>query len=690
MPKVHHFALSLPLLLTAALQTGESAATGQGFYRIVADAGSAIDLNRPERRPGPSGLRAEYHTYEKNKIYLRFFVGWVAGRKIASAKLRLTTSSWGDNDAVKRFSIWQLKDGVPGDARLGWDERALCAANAPGQIKDANDFDPTQAVKLGQMEVGTVGVPVKENDPCSFEGSELIKAIETDTNGYLTLMITNAAGGGNSCFQGRVNLAAGPTLEIAADGGGGVDMAQPTFVVCSGTRQTITGYGTGMGGDHAVKIPGNMWTENGQNLGTLSDRPDRLKEYFKTVYTDTGSNSLRLWWAVGESVQKDLPNWERGYITTGIVKAAKEAGVSRIFLCSNPPKRMWGPLTPDSYGIEPLSEAGETDYPEYLAEIAATLKKKHDLELYMITIANEDLRIRIKQWPVVVRNLRKSLDARGLTKIKISGVDWPNNDNYAWDRLMAIQQDPQAWKVFDVANTHSYAMSLTEEYYLQFIQGHPGKEFWITETGGSGPTQSSVGKDLIGHLMNDINHGAASWITHESGLAVHGDHGAILVGYDPNGKDGEWLSISPKYHYFKAITTAFPVGTQMRRVWGSSVGDAWYPGWSKPKALASSGKRSDGSWSFALLNTAEAEEPDAKRAFTLAVEELARIPEVAATVSRLGETTSTEVKPTQGPKYVAIATTTERVIIRYGVASFSLGPNEVITIRTVPVGGSKL
>ncbi len=518
----------------------------------------------------------------------------------------------------------------------------------------------------------------------TFADAALAQALAADRNGYVTLMIVFADGGGvsNSCFEPRTVLGdAQPFLEIETAGPGGLDMAQPTFVVTTGARQTISGYGTGMTGSHRVKSPG-YWTENGQNLGALSDKPERLTEYFKFVYADTGANSLRIWWDIGNTIEEDLPKFTSGYVEPGILKAAKEAGITRFFLCTNPPKRMWTAEPSAEVGLEALSEQGIVDYPNYLADIAAVLKKQFDVELYMVTIANEEIRIKISDWPRVVKNLRRALDARGLTRVKIGGVDWPNNDDWAWARLRAIQDDPEAWKVFDVVATHSYAMSVTERFYRQFIHGHDGKELWMTETESSGPTQTSVGKDLVGHMLNDLNHGAATWIYHQAGLAVSGDHGSTLVGYDPNGPDGSWIRVSPKYEYFKQITTAFPPGTQMRRIWGSTLGDAWYPGWGKPKGLATGGQRADGGWSFALLNTAEADEADAPRTFTLAVEELAGVTKLPATVQRTGEGTSTEVKPTEGPKYVPLKQTQENAVVERGTLTLTLGPNELVIIQT--------
>lgn len=678
------FTLGVASVLVAQEQTTPSTKTVQaadhpvqpGFYRIVADAACSIYNAQPVAVAGPNTLRAE----PGNKIYLRFFIGWAAGQKISSARLCLTTAYWYPEE--KSFDVYQLRDGIPADARMGWDEKILCAGNAPANLKDSEGFDPQMGQKLGLWEVEKIGK--EKGVPCIFESQELIKALTNDTNGYLTLMIANHAGINNSGFQNRLVLDEGhPFLEITTDGKGGVDMRQPVFVVASGARQTISGYGTGTGPDHAVKAPGEWHGQYGANLGSLSDRPERLQEYFRLVYTDTGANTLRLWWIRCETFDKEIARFENGYVKTGIIKAAKGAGITRFFLCSNPPERMWAPTpTPDSYGIQPLSDSGVKDYPENLADIATLLKKKHGLELYMITIANEELRITIKQWPLVVRNLRKALDARGLRNVKIGGVDWPSNDNYAWDRLKAIQDDPEAWKAFNVATTHSYAMSVTEDFFRQFIQGQTDKEFWVTETSASGPTQTSVGKNLLGHLMNDLNHGVATWIFHESGLAVSGDHMCQLAGYDPKGPDGNWLSIPPKYYYFKQIATTFPVGTKMRRIWGSTLGDVWYPGWGTAKALATAGQRKDGSWGLAVLNTAEPDEADKNRTYTLAVEELARVPSLPANVFRIAEGESKEDKPTGEPKQVPIKRTQEKMEIKYGTITLILGPNELVTLET--------
>ena len=653
-----------------------------GFYRIIADASGDINNGEPNRVMGPH-LRADY-----NKIYLRFYIGWTAGQKIKSATLKLPTRSW-QHDPPKSFKIYALNDGIPVDACMGWNEYTLCASNAPANVLTKAGFDPKLSWELGLMQAGDA--PDNDNPDkkplytCTFESSNLISAITNDTNGYLTLMITCHAGVGNSCFRSRQELGERqPILEITTDDDKrGLDMTKPLFVVCSGARQTISGYGCGSGGAHGIKRPGEYWNANGQNLGGLSDQPERMQKYFDVLFKDTGANSIRLW--MGDL---ELKSWERGYFETGEIKAAQHAGVTRFFLCANPPQSMWGPKTPDSYGIEPLSEAGVKDYPELLAEFAARVKKTFGIELYMITIANEELRVTIRQWPLVVKNLRQALDARGLKNVKIGANDWPSNDNYFWDRVKSVQDDPEAWKLLDAITFHSYGLSLTENVYQQFIQGQTGKEIWQTETSSGGAIPQSTAKDVAGHMLNDLNHGAATWIYHELGLAQR-DHQSELVGYDPNGPDDDWIVCMPKYHYFKQVATTFPVGTRMRRIWGSTVGDAWYPGWGTPKVLITAGQRPDGSWVFAMLNTAEDNAADPQRTASLAVEELANVPKVAGTLTRLAEGAFKTYDLTPGAKHDYLRTTTEPIQLVYGVATLTLGPNELVTIHTKPASGGK-
>jgi len=490
------------VIASAFLPTHSNAAE----FKIVADADATIANSNPDQTVGYH-LRAD-GSGGANKIYLRFFVGWTAGQKILSAKLTMGTRDW-QHDPDKSFDVYQLNDASPDDSRLGWDENTLTANNAPANDKNGNGFDSQLAQKLGVMPGGDVpdnsNPDQKPRGTCAFDSPALADAISNDTNGYLTLMITETAGAGNSCFASRYDqINYQPLLDITTDGPGGVDMTQPTFVVTSGARQTISGYGCGSGGDHGIKIPGSYADQNGQNLGDFSDQPERMQKYFDMLFKDTGANSIRLW--MGDM---DLKSWDKGYYRTGEFKAAQRAGVTRFFMCANPPDTMYAPApTPDSYGIQPLSDAGVKDYPERLAEFASRVKKKYGIELYMITIANEELRITIKQWPLVVKNLRAALDARGLNKVKIGAVDWPSADNYLWDRYKSIQDDPEAWKDLDVLTFHSYGISMTERYYGQFLQGQPGKEMWETESNSGGPTASSPAKDIAGHMMNDINHGA--------------------------------------------------------------------------------------------------------------------------------------------------------------------------------------
>ena len=235
-----------------------------------------------------------------------------------------------------------------------------------------------------------------------------------------------------------------------------------------------------------------------------------------------------------------------------------------------------------------------------IADILHELKAKHGVDFDITGIANECVAITIPQWPRVIRELRKDLDSYGLRSVRITAVEWPNNDNWAFDRLRSIQNDAAAWASLNAISTHSYAMPATENFYRQFCLKQ-SKEFWITETECSGPKPVDCGKDLAGHMINDLNHGVTCWMYHEIALNCTPDNPANLVGYDFKAPDASWLIIPPKYHYYKQLSSALPAGTVLRQAWSNEFKDMRYPG-SATKYTACGGRTADGSWAIAVVN----------------------------------------------------------------------------------------
>jgi hypothetical protein len=436
------------------------------------------------------------------------------------------------------------------------------------------------------------------------------------------------------------------------------DPPVPSIVFRGKARQTISGWGAGAGEDNGP----------GQNFGSLSEV--RQAQLAKMIFTDTHIDTLRVWASLDSFSKKpgevDISRFVRGYIESGFLKHARAAGVKRLLLAPSglPQYMLAKDPSPAAAGQRPLSDDGVGQYAALVAEILNQLKRKHGIDFDMTGIANECVAITIPQWPRVVRELRKNLDSHGLRSVRITAVEWPNNDGWAFDRLRSIQKDDASWKSLDAISTHSYAMPATEDFYREFCL-KPSKEFWITETECSGPKPVDCGKDLAGHLINDLNHGVTCWMYHEIALNCSPDNPATLVGYDFKAPDASWLLLLPKYHYYKQLSSALPVGTVLRQAWSNESKDMRYPG-SPTKYTACGGKLANGSWAMAVVNLSPVN-GGMPITLQLVVEELSTTERVAMKATRSGS----------GKNNQAAAD----VVFNKGVAQVTLEPGELLTLR---------
>jgi hypothetical protein len=441
-----------------------------------------------------------------------------------------------------------------------------------------------------------------------------------------------------------------------------LDFKRPTIVFRKGARQTISGWGAGAGEDNGP----------GQNFGSLSEaRKTRLAAL---LYTEAHIDTLRVWASLDHISRKprevDVSRFVNGYIKSGFIQHARTAGMKRLLLAPGgvPQYMLAKDASPAAAGQRPLSEAGVVQYAALVADILHELTLKHNVEFHMTGIANECCAITIPQWRRVIRELRKDLDAYGLRSVKITAVEWPNNDGWAFDRLRSIQSDPAGWASLDAISTHSYAMSATEDSYRQFCL-KPPKEFWITETECSGPKEVDCGKDLAGHLINDLNHGVTCWMYHEIALNCSPDNPANLVGYDFKAPDASWLIVPPKYHYYKQLSSALLAGTALRQAWSNESQDMRYPGLAT-KYTACGGRNADGSWAVAVVNLTPVN-GGSTVTVQLAVEELAAAAQLVmkATHSSNGKNNEPAAD----------------VVFRHGVTTVTLEPDELLTLRSGPI-----
>jgi hypothetical protein len=632
---------------------------GAGTFKFPAGASSYI----VDGEPGRSAWREETLRAEgrRTTTYLRFYVGWVQGERITSARLRLATSHWHEAPIPATFDLLGLPDGAPGDGAEDWREYDLTSANAPA-YEPGKGLD---ASKCRQLAVATVAphIPDMSKTPVGFDSPELKAFLEADRNGWVTLIVRWAGGGdGNCCFHSTRSLPdpeAQPTLVLQTDGPHGADLSRETIILRAGPRQTLSGYGCGSGWDHGPN----------QNFG----KPDEARQAHlaKATFTDTHMNTFRVW-AILDKISSrpgefNFEPFRKGYVDSGLVRHAKTAGVQRFLLspAGVPLHMLTAEGSPAAAGQKALRDDAVPAYAELVAEVVRAAKAEAGWDLYATTIANECVNITIPQWPRVVRELRQALNARGLTGVKIGAVDWPNNDNWAVDRLDAIRKDPEAWKALDIVTTHSYSMPMTEEIFQELVWP-ARKELWITESACSGPTRAAAAKDLAGHMLNDLGKGATCWIYHESLLNTTPDNPATIIGFDTEAPDDQWLLLWPKYHVYRQLSETFARGAVMRQAWSNRQGTLQYP-MSYTPYTAAGGRNADGSWALGLVNLTDPG-PQAK-AITLqvALEEAAGIAEMRMKAVRSG--------PSQ--QLVSEAD----VIVRHGLATVTLGPGELLTLR---------
>ncbi len=444
--------------------------------------------------------------------------------------------------------------------------------------------------------------------------------------------------------------------------GEAIDLKRPTIVFRKGSRQTISGWGAGAGEDNGP----------GQNFGSLSEA--RKARLAALLYSDAHIDTLRVWASL-ESISRkagevDVSRFVNGYVKSGFIKYARDTGMKRLLLAPGgiPQYMLAKDPSPAAAGQRPLTDDGIKQYAALIAGILHELKLKHNVDFHMTGIANECCAITIPQWPRVIRELRKDLDAYGLRSVKITAVEWPNNDGWAFDRIRSIQNDPAAWPSLDAISTHSYAMPATEDFYRQFCLKQP-REFWITETECSGPKPVDCGKDLAGHMINDLNHGVTCWMYHEIALNCSPDNPANLVGYDFKASDASWLIVPPKYHYYKQLSSALPAGTVLRQASSNETQDMRYPG-SATKYTACGGRTADGSWAMAVVNLTPVN-GGTTVTVQLAVEELAAAAQLVMKATHSGNGKNNEPAAD--------------VVFRHGVTTVTLEPDELLTLRSSPI-----
>jgi hypothetical protein len=449
-----------------------------------------------------------------------------------------------------------------------------------------------------------------------------------------------------------------------------------TITVQPGARQAFRGLGASI-------FP---WTPSAIYRAQVT--PAQNREMARLLWHDARLRSARLWIHPGD---EPVDFYVDGYVRTGKLPAALAAGATDLILA---PDRI-----PDRMGDtgERKGYIRDAAIPEYAALLAGFIRDFKDRTGILINhcgVLNEPndrpVKLSDAQWPVMIRALRRALDARGLQAVGIVAPESANCGADAYAVVDAIRADPAAWRVLEGVATHSYNNAATEEMAGRAA----GKAYWITEAGGITDRDEDVhdgvqAASAASRFLNDVNHRATHW--------------QFFIGAeqaDPNGNTGRILkygvnpyrlTVLQKYYYLRQLGAAFDVGAVFRHSRSSLDGEMTYtfshaPA-HKPHLNAAAARNPDGTWAVGLSNfTSDAfQAPDSPAwyreqggypAQTFAV--TVRVPELARTRAlRLAVRRSDSVAGDRPAGFV---------VMRGGAVTLTVHPLELVTLRSAGAG----
>ena len=299
-------------------------------------------------------------------------------------------------------------------------------------------------------------------------------------------------------------------------------------------------------------------------------------------------------------------------------------------------------------------------------------------------------RVRPDQMPGVVKALRRALDERGLSSVRIVAPEAANVDGVFYDTLDRLRADPAAWRALGGIASHSYAMAATEQA-ARYVAGPDGTnttDYWMTEASANGPEapgDAVRGASLAGRFLSDMNHRVTHWI-----------HFLGFESPDPNDNATRVLAyttqplrttIFQKYYYYRQLAAAFDVGAVFRESRSTLEGALTCTYGKKPPPTVAAARNPDGTWGIGVVNftgdTASFNDnPDDAQGYangeaarvidvTVRIPELADSGDLACTVRRTNSRTADAEEP--------------RATMRQGEITLAgVRPLDLVTIRTVP------
>jgi hypothetical protein len=129
------------------------------------------------------------------KSWLRFDLSSLGGMTVSDAALNLTGgvlgANWPDPDHTHITNVYGLLDG---DTDEAWSEAVTTWNNAPGNVTgDGGELDPTRPVNLGSISVPKTAIL---GDLFTLSNAALVDFINADSNGVVTLILTDGTPGG--------------------------------------------------------------------------------------------------------------------------------------------------------------------------------------------------------------------------------------------------------------------------------------------------------------------------------------------------------------------------------------------------------------------------------------------------------------------------------------------------------------
>ncbi len=295
----------------------------------------------------------------------------------------------------------------------------------------------------------------------------------------------------------------------------------------------------------------------------------------------------------------DIKYYVDGFYRSGKLPAAQDAGLRELILSPSDLPIWLG----DGHGH--VKDEAIADYAALLASFIRDFKHETGVQINATGIVNEPndrpIKFAATQWPTMIKSLRAALDAAGLQQVKIVAPESGNCDGTAYGMVDAIKADPAAWRALDGIATHSYNMAATPEMASRAA----GKEFWITEAGGTFDGDEDAGDaiqaaSVASRFLNDLNHGATHWQFFI---------GAELA--DPRGNTDRILkyevepfrlTVLQKYFYLKQLAETFDAGAAVRHCTSSLDGEMTYTYGKKPHIFAAAARNPDGTWGLGICN----------------------------------------------------------------------------------------